>query len=105
MKHVLREMGYLTPSDIVTMAKTLNKSGALNIDSTSGLGKAIKREAALIKGLMRYESVVKGLRDFVKNSKMPIHVPGFNPPIPNLRDPKTVERLLKFAKKNKLKTL
>ncbi len=48
MKHTLSDNTNLTPNDILTLAKGFDKNGNLVIHKTSGLGKAILREAETI---------------------------------------------------------
>lgn len=56
----------LTAEEILAWAKTLNKHKIITIHPTSGMGKAIKAEAARIKAHAKMEATVAGLKAFVK---------------------------------------
>lgn len=66
MKHELSDHTNLTPSDIVTLSKLFDKKGYLKVHRTSGLGKAILREAEEVNDKMLTKPISNKARLTVK---------------------------------------
>jgi hypothetical protein len=66
MEHIISDGTNLTPSDIVTLSKLFDKKGYLKVHRTSGLGKAILREAEEVNDKMLAKKVSHATRLKVK---------------------------------------
>jgi len=64
MKHLLSEGTNLTPNDIITLSKLFGNDGYLKVHRTSGMGKAILREAEDINDKMLSSSKKKKVLSF-----------------------------------------